>query len=436
MARPRADRQSVVVELEGRGRVHRVKAEMGTLPPHSTSPGETDARVVRWLENGSEFPLPAIIGDYDPMRVPDLPFELASLAPLRRPPMPMEGLRGDAQPPVLDQAGVVDGGAVLRFYELRGALEYPGREIIEANVADPREPAVRHIKETRWSIGGDPCWWIRQQAKEVWLLLELWHAWRERDVPRLQELFGPVQKRVPVRPSAERAVNSRGGDRWELDIWWELSPPEQESRLLERRNHSKPQPTCPVCAPSGRLSRSPREQRPCLEHYWPEAQCVVTQVLWTGERLQLWVASRSPQDDERPAGEKPAYASMPGWETPLAPPRELSPEYFGPMDEADCLSCAWGFIQNRLAEHLKHVFEGVEFAGDDADSVKTVLPIRNLLDAVHFHLWRLISQGEQIGRCRECGLLFRQGRKDNRFCSTRHRNTYWQRSHRHPEWPR
>jgi hypothetical protein len=31
--------------------------------------------------------------------------------------------------------------------------------------------------------------------------------------------------------------------------------------------------------------------------------------------------------------------------------------------------------------------------------------------------------------------LFRQTRVDNRFCSTKHRNSYWQRRHRHAERP-
>lgn len=434
MPRARTEQSAIGVTLRGHGRVQMVEAELGTPAPGSVPPAEADKRVVRYLEQGTPFPLPVVIGDYDPMGVPQLPLEAAGLAPLRRrPAIPPQLPDASAGLPLLDQAGVVDGEAVRGFYRHRGPLEYPGRDIVEANVAEPREPGVRHIKETRWDLGGDPCWWIRQEVKEIWLLLELWYAKREGEVPRVQELFGPVQKRVPLRPRSGGRAGSRGEQGWELDMWWEISPSERASRLEARRRHSEPQRGCQVCAPRGRLSAA--NPRPCIQHYWPEAECVVTDVFWTGERPQIWVAARSPQDEGRSGGQKPARVGLPGWQTPVEPPRDVPADYFGPLDDADGLLFAGRFIRSRLGEHLRRLFAELGMEEDASGSIRAVLPIGNLRDAIHLHLWRMITQGERVGRCRECGLLFLQRRKDNQFCSTRHRSSYWQRRYRHPDWP-
>lgn len=430
MPRVRTEQSATGITLHGQGRVQMVEAELDTLRPSSIPIGEADSRVVRYLERGRPFPLPVVTGDYDPMTVRELPFELARLAPLRRRPTVATHLPGgSAGLPLLDQTGVVDGGAVQGFYRRRGALEYPGRDIIEANVADRREPGRRTIKETRWSLGGDPCWWVRQEAKEVWSLLELWQAKREGDVARLRELFGPVQRRVPLRPRSGGRGSSRGQQGWELDLWWELSPSEQASRREERRRHSQPQRGCRVCAPRGRLNAA--NPRPCIQHYWPEAECVVADVRWTGERPQLWVAAGRLPGDGRGASEVSTTGDLPGWETPVELPREVPAEYFGPLEDGDCLLLAGRFVRSRLGEHVRHLFEGLGVEEEAAGLLRAVLPISNLLDAVRFHLWRVITQGERVGRCRECGLLFPQRRRDNQFCSTKHRNTYWQRRHRH-----
>jgi hypothetical protein len=42
----------------------------------------------------------------------------------------------------------------------------------------------------------------------------------------------------------------------------------------------------------------------------------------------------------------------------------------------------------------------------------------------------LIGKADRIGRCRECGLLFRVLREGKEFCSPRHANTFWRREKR------
>jgi hypothetical protein len=63
-------------------------------------------------------------------------------------------------------------------------------------------------------------------------------------------------------------------------------------------------------------------------------------------------------------------------------------------------------------------------AQNDHDALKPVLCYGNLLEAIYLLLRRLIGEADRIGRCRECGLLFRVPREGRDFCLPQHPKTY------------
>lgn len=48
-----------------------------------------------------------------------------------------------------------------------------------------------------------------------------------------------------------------------------------------------------------------------------------------------------------------------------------------------------------------------------------------LLESAYLRLRRLVDDPGRIGRCRECGALFRVLRESRKFCSPQHANAYW-----------
>ena len=388
------DDEVVFLGREEVGRIAVAQVELGVLPrtSHAAIMGESDLRVARWWKANSatggadrKQVLPSLVSWYDPMTVRTLPFELAALAPVRH--QARSRLRPVAdEQPVLDAEGSLDQGDVLRFYRDRGPLYYLGQEVVEVDAnARPTRPGVRRFEETCARVGGDPFWWIRQQAKEMWVLLELWQAWRRQDVGRLQRLLGPVQSRLPVRPlHGVRSKSEKAA--WEPDEWWRLSPAQQRDRLAERRKRA-----------------------------WPEPACGVAGVTWTGDCLQAWVGAMGR-----------AYQSIPGW---LVTP-DIPPQYLAPMSEDDCLHYAWQIIRERVEHHLQDVAPSLALTGNGDPAVRMALRYGTLLEATYLHLRRMIGGADRIGRCRECGQLYLQGREDKEFCSPQHANTYWRRERR------
>ena len=179
---------------------------------------------------------------------------------------------------------------------------------------------------------------------------------------------------------------------------------------------------------AGWLARDPRERRFAVnevtqrdrllerrKHRWPEPECAVAGVTWTGERIQVWVAARGR-----------AYDNIPGWMMA----QDLPPEYRSPMPESECMENAWRLVRERIEYHLQDVMPTLGLTQNDHHAVKPVLRYGNLLEAIYLQLRGLIGDADRIGRCRECGLLFRVLREGKEFCSPQHANTYWRRQHR------